>query len=714
MKKFLAWLKSPSSDFLLFILILIMLNLVAARLFFRVDLTGQKTFSLSAASKELVSSLDEPLAVNVFFSDSLPSPYNTARQYLSDLLMEYEGASRGNFSYSFYNMNNVENQRLAQDYGVSQVQIQELSDNEIGFRGAYMGLAAVYRDRIEAVSDLTSSDGMEYRLTSLFSQMVAQANVLEGLDGTIELCLYATSELSSFNIAGFDTLRDEALRAYAKLNAENMGKVSFREASPAGEEAERIARQYGLQALSWEEDGATRQAVVGLTLQNGDDFRALPVRLARGLFGGYALTGLDSLDESLSAALKSLMSRTLTVGYVTGHGEVPIAGGQDSMFGSQTLTAANFASNAADRYALVEVDLSDGAPTGIDCLIVNGPKTAFSQEELYALDQFLLSGGNLMLFVDSFQFQQAGGQAMYYGQQQQFVPVETGLNELLSSYGITVGKNYVLDLNCYEDTSMRGARGSKLYYAPIVQRQGMNRRHPISQNLSYVIFIEASEVSFEQPEKGGELTATVLASSSAESWLATEPESFLYTLTSPPPSQDELSSYSLALLVEGRFSSAFDGPLSSFEGEREEEGGESAAESGFAAAESYLAESIRPGKIFVAGTSGITTQQVIDTAGSQPVAVFLRNALDYLNGAEDFCLMRSKGMSFNTLDTRRGAAASAAAALCQYGIPVLVALFGLFAWRRRALRKKAIRAKYVQLAGANVAEAANKAEEKND
>ncbi len=688
MKKLIAWLRSPSSDFLLFILILIMLNLVAARAFFRVDLTAQKAFSLSNASKELVRSLDEPLSVSVFFSDNLPSPYNTARQYLSDLLTEYAGASRSNFSYSFFNMNNSDNQRLAQDYGVSQVQIQELSDNEIGFRGVYMGLAAVYRDRIEAVSDLTSSEGMEYRLTSLFSQMIAQANVLEGLDGTIELCLYATDSLSSFNIAGFDSLREEALRAYTKLNAENMNKISFREADPTGAEAERIAQQYGLQALSWEEGGTTHHGVVGLTLSNGDDFRALPVRLARGLFGGYALTGLDSLDESLSAELKSLMSRTLTVGYVTGHGELPLSGGQDSIFGNTTLTAANFAANAADRYSFVEVNLSSGVPSGIDCLIVNGPKTPFSEEELYALDQFLLSGGNLMLFIDSFQVQQPEGQAAYYSQAQ-FVPVETGLDALLSSYGITVGKNYVLDLNCYEDMSMRGAQGSSLYYIPIVQRQGMNQRHPISRNLSYVLFLEAAEVSFNPSAEGEDLTSTVLASSSAESWLASDPETFLYTLMSPPPVQDELSPRDLALLVEGNFKSGFDGPITSSPNEDEE--------SGFKATANYLDMSIRPGKIFVAGTSGITTQQVIDTAGSQPVGVFLRNALDYLNGAEDFCLMRTKGMSLNTLDTRSGAAASAASMLNQYGLPVLVALFGLIAWRRRILRKKAIRAKYAKL-----------------
>lgn len=699
MKKLIAWLKSPSSDFLLFVLVLIMLNLVAARSFFRVDLTAQKAFSLSAASKELVRSLDEPLSVSVFFSDSLPSPYNSTRQYLFDLLAEYEGASSGNFSYSLFNMESDEGQRLAREYGVSQVQIQELSDNEIGFRGVYMGLAAVYRDRIEAISELTSSNGLEYRLTSLFSQMIAEANVLEGLDGTIEMCLYATDALSSFNIAGFDTLRDEVLRAYARLNSENMNKISFREASPAGEEAERVARQYGLQALSWEEGGSARYGVVGITLENGDDFRALPVRLARGLFGGYALTGLESLDESLSAALKSLVARTLTVGYVAGHGEVSLSAGVDSMFGARALTAANFASNASDRYSLVEVNLAEsGATSGIDCLIVNGPKTAFSEEELYALDQFLLSGGSLMLFIDSFQAQLPEGQAGPYSQPQ-IVPVETGLEGLLASYGISVGKNYVLDLNCYEDMSMRGARGSQLYYVPVVRRQGMNQGHPVSENLSYVLFLEASEVSFNPPDAGGDITATVLASSSDESWLATDPQSFPYALTSPPHSGEDLEPRNLALLVEGRFKSAFGGPLppSSDDGMMgDAESGD--GQGGFTASGSHLPESIRAGKIFVAGTSGITTQQVIDTAGSQPIAVFLRNALDYLNGAEDFCLMRTKGMSLNTLDVRSGAAANAAAALNQYGLPVLAALLGLVAWRRRALRKKAIRAKYAHIA----------------
>src|SRR5574344_2452292 len=98
MKKFINWLKNPASDFALFIILLILANLVGNRAFLRFDLTGPKSYSLSPASKQAVKTLDEPLSVQVFFSDSLPAPYNSVEQYISDILVEYKGAANGKFS----------------------------------------------------------------------------------------------------------------------------------------------------------------------------------------------------------------------------------------------------------------------------------------------------------------------------------------------------------------------------------------------------------------------------------------------------------------------------------------------------------------------------------------------------------------------------------------------------------------------------------------
>ena len=68
MNRFMTWLKKPSSDRVLLIIALILLNLVSARAFLRFDLTSQKSFSISKASKEVVKHIDSPLSIKVFFS----------------------------------------------------------------------------------------------------------------------------------------------------------------------------------------------------------------------------------------------------------------------------------------------------------------------------------------------------------------------------------------------------------------------------------------------------------------------------------------------------------------------------------------------------------------------------------------------------------------------------------------------------------------------
>ena len=91
--RFISWIKSSSSDVWLFIIAVVLLNLVAARCFFRLDLTEPKSYSLSSASREVVHNLEEPMSVKVFFTKNLPAPYSNVEQYLTDLLSEYKTAS---------------------------------------------------------------------------------------------------------------------------------------------------------------------------------------------------------------------------------------------------------------------------------------------------------------------------------------------------------------------------------------------------------------------------------------------------------------------------------------------------------------------------------------------------------------------------------------------------------------------------------------------
>src|SRR5574344_2001600 len=113
MKKIIKWLKGPKSDFILFVIFLVLLNIAGHKAFLRFDLTAPKSYSLSKASKSLVKNLDSPLSVRVFFSDNLPSTYSSVSQYVKDILVEYKGAANKNFSVSYMDMSKPENEELA-------------------------------------------------------------------------------------------------------------------------------------------------------------------------------------------------------------------------------------------------------------------------------------------------------------------------------------------------------------------------------------------------------------------------------------------------------------------------------------------------------------------------------------------------------------------------------------------------------------------------
>ena len=78
------------SKFLIYLVVVILINIAGITLFFRIDLTSNKVYSLSKASKIVVGTLSEPLTVKVFFNSNLPAPYNNIERYLHDLLEESE------------------------------------------------------------------------------------------------------------------------------------------------------------------------------------------------------------------------------------------------------------------------------------------------------------------------------------------------------------------------------------------------------------------------------------------------------------------------------------------------------------------------------------------------------------------------------------------------------------------------------------------------
>ncbi len=669
MKKIIQWLKGPKSDFILFVIFLVLLNIAGHKAFLRFDLTAPKSYSLSKASKSLVKNLDSPLSVRVFFSDNLPSTYSSVSQYVKDILVEYKGAANKNFSVSYMDMSKPENEELARNLGIQQVQIQEIKNNEVGLKNVYMGIAVTYGDSIEIMNPVQTSDGFEFNLTTKMSKMVSVADTLAGLakNEKISLTLYLSDELKQLGISGAEEADKIIRSAFDNVNKQNLDRLEYKAVSPSAEDVEALSAKYGIQTVAYKDRGVAKKAALGLVLEHGEKSYALPLEVQRSFFG-YAIGGLEDVETTLTEGLHSLLSSTKAIGYITGHGEVDHTS-EDG--------AVNFEALISGLYELKDIDLnSDNIPAGMNSIIINGPKMDFTEEELYKIDQFLLRGGNVMLFIDGVV---DDGRNQSYGIGN-FVANDVNIERLLTKYGIARGKNMIMDKNCLKD--MNPQYGELTYYwVPTIHKKQLAKKCVITNNLGYVYLLQSGSLDPSAAKENKNIKVTELAKSSPEAWIQESGITLHPLYITPPADAASFAQYDLALLLEGKFDSAFD-----------EAPAASADES--LVTSSFVKSSVMPGKLFVASSSAITTRQVIDENGKSPVSMFLMNVVDYLNGNEDLCTMRTKSLSVNNLTIKSTVAANFWKFFNSFGIAIFVVIAGLIVWRLRNARRHAINKKY--------------------
>lgn len=681
MKKFINWLKSPSSDFALFIVFLLLLNIVSYNSFFRFDLTEPKSYSLSKPSKQVVKNLQEPLTIRVFFDKNLPTPYNSVAQYVEDLLAEYDGVANKNFSVINMDLSKEESLAMASDYGLSQIQIQEIKNNEVGFKQVYMGLVLSYGDSIETLDSITSTEGFEYKLTTKISKMISTADTLANLkqDEKINVTLYFSPVLKNMGISGCAELEEIVETTFKEVNKQNKDRLDYKVVNPSESETIEFVQKYGIQAIQYKSENQQKVAALGLVVEYNDDFRVIPVQIERSLFG-YVVSGLETIGESINESLQSLMSNVQSIGYVTGHGELSL---QDER------QALNFNKMVSAHYQIEELNLVENdIPMNMSCIVINGPKADFAEEELYKIDQFIMRGGNVMFFVDSLVEQ---GGSPY--QAAEYVPNELNIDKLLNKYGVKRNYDYVMDTNCYSTSSPEYGKVN-LYWAPIMQKDSLAKKLVITQNLGYLIFLQNGSLDISGAENNSNLKSTVLVKSSPESWAQSE-RIMLNPIFMTPPEASNFAPQNLAVMIEGKFDSAYtEKPEFETSDESAEATENQTKDENQLTTENHLASAKLPGKIFVTGSSYVTTYQILDGQDTSPISMFFLNVIDYLNGNEEVCTMRTKGLGINVLTIKSPALATIAKYFNQFGLVIVVAVAGLIVVRSRAKRRKQIREKY--------------------
>ena len=151
--------------------ILVAVNIISIRLFGRIDLTKQKVYTLSDASKNLVRSFDDRVTVKAYFTEDLPAPYNNNRREVLDMLNEYKAYAGGNLQYEFINPEGEKGEQEARQQGIPPVDVQVVKEDKFEVKRAYLGLAMMYEDKKETLPVIQNLGSLEYDISSAFKRL---------------------------------------------------------------------------------------------------------------------------------------------------------------------------------------------------------------------------------------------------------------------------------------------------------------------------------------------------------------------------------------------------------------------------------------------------------------------------------------------------------------------------------------------------------------
>lgn len=147
--------------------ILIVINLISEGLYFRLDFTEDKRYTLSDATKNILEELDEVITAKAYFTEGLPPQLAYVKKDLRDQLIEYEDRSNGNIVFEFINPNESEElKREALQNGIAPLSINVVEDDQRQQLQAFLGVVFKSGDKTEVIPVVQPGASLEYDLTT--------------------------------------------------------------------------------------------------------------------------------------------------------------------------------------------------------------------------------------------------------------------------------------------------------------------------------------------------------------------------------------------------------------------------------------------------------------------------------------------------------------------------------------------------------------------
>ena len=157
---------------LLIVGILVIVNLLSRQFFYRLDLTENKEYTLSQATKDIIQNLEDPVTVTAYFSEDIPQQLVQIKEDFQEMLVEYSTLSKGMIDYEFIDPSgNTEKEQEAAQNGIQPLMVQVREKDQSKQQRAYLGAVIRMGEQKEIIPVLASGSGMEYTLSTSIKKL---------------------------------------------------------------------------------------------------------------------------------------------------------------------------------------------------------------------------------------------------------------------------------------------------------------------------------------------------------------------------------------------------------------------------------------------------------------------------------------------------------------------------------------------------------------
>ncbi len=522
----------------LVVVALVVANLIAGNFwlqqvgFARVDITDGHIYTISATTRRYLAELKEPLLIRGYFSKKTHPLLAPLIPRLRDLLNEYAIAGKGKVKVEFVDpLENPELEREAgEKYGIKPVAFQTANKYQAAVTNSYFDVLIKYGDQHETLSfrdlievKITGEQDIdvelrnpEYDITSAIKKVLSSyrssGNIFLDIKDPVVFKGYISSDANLPQpLAEF---KGKLIKVLDKLKLESQGKLSIEIEDPdaqGGALAKKIEADYGFRPMAL---GLLDSKPFWFYMVLDCNGQVVPVSLPQDL-------DRVNLESGINASLKRYSKGFLkTVGIWT---EIPDVPGYNFQVKAKHFNAIR--EKLGSEFTIKKASFEAGrVPADIDVLVLLAPEK-MDEKEIFAIDQFLMRGGTVILSTSPFDVD--------FEKELTGRKFDSGLTQWLKHNGVEFDDSMVLDP---KNSSFPIPRERKIEdyvveetitvpypYFVDIRADGMDKTTGITSGINQLTVNWASPIKVDSAKNKGN-TVVQLLLSSKESWTSPSTE----------------------------------------------------------------------------------------------------------------------------------------------------------------------------------------------